>query len=145
MAQTEAVPTPVSVDAPAPAPELSVVVTLLNEEGSVDELYRRTVAALDAVGQRYELIFIAIRGTLFMYWLSSCSAPASVGEMARVCRRGGVIGVTVTGEDDEDAGQRAAAVVRIAANLGVGATMFDTTAQVSNVETIPVVGVILTR
>ena len=58
MAQTEAVPTPVSVDAPAPAPELSVVVTLLNEEGSVDELYRRTVAALDVVGQPYELIFI---------------------------------------------------------------------------------------
>ena len=58
MAQTEAVPTPVSVDEPAPAPELSVVVTLLNEEASVDELYRRTVAALDVVGQPYELIFI---------------------------------------------------------------------------------------
>jgi ubiquinone/menaquinone biosynthesis C-methylase UbiE len=70
---------------------------------------------------------------------------ASVGEMARVCRRGGVIAVTVTGEDDEDAGQRAAAVVRIAANLGVAATLFDTAAQVSNVETIPVMGVILTR
>jgi undecaprenyl-phosphate 4-deoxy-4-formamido-L-arabinose transferase len=58
MAQTEAVPTPVSVEAPAPAPELSVVVTLLNEEASVDELYRRTVAALDAVGRSYELIFV---------------------------------------------------------------------------------------
>jgi hypothetical protein len=53
--------------------------------------------------------------------------------------------VTVTGEDDEDARQRAAAVVRIAANLGVAATLFDTTARVSNVETIPVMGVILTR
>jgi ubiquinone/menaquinone biosynthesis C-methylase UbiE len=70
---------------------------------------------------------------------------ASVGEMARVCRRGGVIGVTVTGEHGEDAGQRAAAIVRIAANLGIAAKMSDTAAQVSNVETIPVVGVILTR
>ena len=70
---------------------------------------------------------------------------ASVGEMARVCRRGGVIAVTVAGEDDEDANERAAAVVRIAANLGVGATPCDTAAQVSNVENIPIRAVILTR
>jgi ubiquinone/menaquinone biosynthesis C-methylase UbiE len=70
---------------------------------------------------------------------------ASVGEMARVCRRGGVIALIVSGEDDEDAGQRAAAVMRIAANLGVAATLFDTAALVCNVEPIPVVGVILTR
>ncbi len=37
-------------------PELSVVVTLLNEEGSVDELYRRTVESLD--GRRFELVFV---------------------------------------------------------------------------------------
>ena len=30
----------------APAPEVSVVVTLLNEADTVDELYRRTAAAL---------------------------------------------------------------------------------------------------
>jgi hypothetical protein len=30
-----------------PAPALSVVVTLLNEQGSVEELYRRTVTSLD--------------------------------------------------------------------------------------------------
>ena len=70
---------------------------------------------------------------------------ASVGEMARVCRRGGVIAVTVTGSDDADAGQRADAVVRIAANLGVAAVRFDTAARVSNVEPVPVLGVILTR
>jgi undecaprenyl-phosphate 4-deoxy-4-formamido-L-arabinose transferase len=35
---------------------LSVVVTVLNEEGSVEELYRRTVAALD--GQAFELVFV---------------------------------------------------------------------------------------
>jgi undecaprenyl-phosphate 4-deoxy-4-formamido-L-arabinose transferase len=37
-------------------PELSVVVTLLNEEATVDELYRRTVAALD--GKPFELVFV---------------------------------------------------------------------------------------
>jgi undecaprenyl-phosphate 4-deoxy-4-formamido-L-arabinose transferase len=39
-----------------PAPDLSVVVTLLNEEGSVEELYRRTVTALD--GRPFELILV---------------------------------------------------------------------------------------
>ncbi len=37
-------------------PDLSVVVTLLNEEGSVEELYRRTVTALD--GKPFEVIFV---------------------------------------------------------------------------------------
>jgi undecaprenyl-phosphate 4-deoxy-4-formamido-L-arabinose transferase len=37
-------------------PDLSVVVTLLNEEGSVEELYRRTVTALD--GRPFELILV---------------------------------------------------------------------------------------
>ncbi len=37
-------------------PDLSVVVTLLNEEGSVEELYRRTVTALD--GKPFELILV---------------------------------------------------------------------------------------
>src|SRR5919106_250660 len=45
-------PTPL----PLPAPALSVVVTVLNEEGTVDELYRRTVAALG--GRAFELIFV---------------------------------------------------------------------------------------
>jgi glycosyltransferase involved in cell wall biosynthesis len=35
---------------------LSVVVTVLNEVGSVEELYRRTVAALD--GRSFELVFV---------------------------------------------------------------------------------------
>src|SRR5689334_6791723 len=38
------------------APALSVVVTVLNEVGSVDELHRRTVAALD--GRSFELVFV---------------------------------------------------------------------------------------
>jgi undecaprenyl-phosphate 4-deoxy-4-formamido-L-arabinose transferase len=37
-------------------PALSVVVTLLNEQGSVEELYRRTVTALD--GRPFELILV---------------------------------------------------------------------------------------
>jgi undecaprenyl-phosphate 4-deoxy-4-formamido-L-arabinose transferase len=38
------------------APALSVVVTLLNEEASVEELYRRTLGSLD--GTSFELIFV---------------------------------------------------------------------------------------
>src|SRR2546428_11117972 len=45
-------------DADLPAPDLSVVVTLYNEAGSLDELYRRTVAALDAGPWTFELIFV---------------------------------------------------------------------------------------
>src|SRR5919199_181530 len=41
-----------------PAPDLSVVVTVFNEAGSLDELYRRTVAALDPAPRSYELIFV---------------------------------------------------------------------------------------
>src|SRR5919112_2588732 len=37
-------------------PELSVVVTVLNEEDTVEELYRRTVAALD--GKPFEILFV---------------------------------------------------------------------------------------
>src|SRR5919107_2289226 len=37
-------------------PELSVVVTVLNEERAVEELHRRTVAALD--GRPFEIVFV---------------------------------------------------------------------------------------
>src|ERR687888_191413 len=40
----------------AAAPEISIVVTLLNEAETVDELYSRTVAALD--GRAFELVFV---------------------------------------------------------------------------------------
>ena len=58
MSQTRPAPsaTPLSEDA-AP-PDLSVVVTVFNEEASVEELYRRTVAALDALGSPYEIVFV---------------------------------------------------------------------------------------
>ena len=47
MSGTEALETGRVTDADLPAPDVSIVVTLFNEAGSVDELYRRTVAALD--------------------------------------------------------------------------------------------------
>src|SRR5438445_13487325 len=47
---------PVPLEQAVPAPELSVVVTLLNEAGTVDELYRRTVDAL--AGRAFELLFV---------------------------------------------------------------------------------------
>jgi undecaprenyl-phosphate 4-deoxy-4-formamido-L-arabinose transferase len=54
MAQADLSP----VAEPGPAPELSVVVTLYDEVGSLDELYRRTVATLDPLDRPYELIFV---------------------------------------------------------------------------------------
>ena len=43
---------------PVPAPDVSVVVPIFNEESSVDELYRRTVAALEQTARSFELIFV---------------------------------------------------------------------------------------
>jgi undecaprenyl-phosphate 4-deoxy-4-formamido-L-arabinose transferase len=40
------------------APEVSVVVTLYNEAGSVEELYARTAATLDELGRAWELVFV---------------------------------------------------------------------------------------
>ena len=56
MAQTGVLPTPVPLPAEAPAPEVSVVVTLLNEESTVEEVVRRTVAALG--GRSWELLLV---------------------------------------------------------------------------------------
>jgi undecaprenyl-phosphate 4-deoxy-4-formamido-L-arabinose transferase len=58
MAGTEAFESTRIVEADLPAPDISVVVTLYNEVGSLDELYRRTVAALDPGPRTFELIFV---------------------------------------------------------------------------------------
>src|ERR671933_1458039 len=58
MSQTRPAPSPTRLREDAPAPALSVVVTLFNEERTVDEVYERAVAALDALGRPYELIFV---------------------------------------------------------------------------------------
>jgi undecaprenyl-phosphate 4-deoxy-4-formamido-L-arabinose transferase len=42
----------------APVPDLSVIVTAYNEAASMDELYRRTVAALTPLERPFELIFV---------------------------------------------------------------------------------------
>jgi undecaprenyl-phosphate 4-deoxy-4-formamido-L-arabinose transferase len=42
----------------APGPAVSVVVPVLNEEPRLEELYRRTTAALEQSGQTFEVIFV---------------------------------------------------------------------------------------
>jgi undecaprenyl-phosphate 4-deoxy-4-formamido-L-arabinose transferase len=60
MAQTDVLPgpEPAALDDEAGAPDLSVVVTVLNEAGTIDELHRRTVAALEPLGRPFELIVV---------------------------------------------------------------------------------------
>src|SRR5216117_24070 len=58
MTGTEAVETRRVTEADLPAPDVSIVVTVFNEAGSVEELYRRTIAALDPGPRTFELIFI---------------------------------------------------------------------------------------
>jgi undecaprenyl-phosphate 4-deoxy-4-formamido-L-arabinose transferase len=45
-------------EAELPAPDVSVVVTLYNEADSLEELYRRTIAALEPGPNTFELIFV---------------------------------------------------------------------------------------
>jgi undecaprenyl-phosphate 4-deoxy-4-formamido-L-arabinose transferase len=58
MARTEAVEGGRSAEADLPAPDVSVVVTLYNEAASVEELYRRALAALEHGPRTFELIFV---------------------------------------------------------------------------------------
>jgi undecaprenyl-phosphate 4-deoxy-4-formamido-L-arabinose transferase len=57
MERTDVLPLPSGL-ADTPAPDVSVIVPLLDEEGSVDELYRRVATALDAGPRSWELIFV---------------------------------------------------------------------------------------
>jgi undecaprenyl-phosphate 4-deoxy-4-formamido-L-arabinose transferase len=50
--------TPHASARPGAAPEVSVVVTVLNESLVLEELYARAVAALDGIGRTWELIFV---------------------------------------------------------------------------------------
>src|SRR5881392_4146171 len=58
MADTEARPAARAAEAELPAPDVSVVVTLYNEADSLEELYRRAVAALEPGPRTFELIFV---------------------------------------------------------------------------------------
>jgi undecaprenyl-phosphate 4-deoxy-4-formamido-L-arabinose transferase len=58
MSQTRPAPSVVRLPEDGAPPDLSVVVTVFDEERSVEELYRRTVAALDTLGRPYEIVFV---------------------------------------------------------------------------------------
>src|SRR5213079_2963229 len=58
MSDTEVRAVPGVADAELAAPDVSVVVTVFNEAACVEELYRRTIAALDAGPRTFELIFV---------------------------------------------------------------------------------------
>jgi undecaprenyl-phosphate 4-deoxy-4-formamido-L-arabinose transferase len=58
MSDTEVRAEPGLADAELPAPDASVVVTVYNEAACVEELYRRTVAALEPGPRTFDLIFV---------------------------------------------------------------------------------------
>jgi undecaprenyl-phosphate 4-deoxy-4-formamido-L-arabinose transferase len=58
MAETEVLSSPLSVEEGEGAPDVSIVVTLLNEEGTIEELYRRTVDTLERTPYTFELVFV---------------------------------------------------------------------------------------
>jgi undecaprenyl-phosphate 4-deoxy-4-formamido-L-arabinose transferase len=58
MSDTEVRAEPGVADAELPAPDVSVVVTVYNEAACVEELYRRTVAALEPGPRTFDLIFV---------------------------------------------------------------------------------------
>ena len=58
MAETRAITRVERLAEDTPAPDVSVVVTVFDEEQSVDELYERATAALDALGRPYEIVFV---------------------------------------------------------------------------------------
>jgi glycosyltransferase involved in cell wall biosynthesis len=58
MGRPEIVPAPPGVDPDEDAPELSVVVTVYEEQASLPELHRRVLAALEATGHSFELLYV---------------------------------------------------------------------------------------
>jgi undecaprenyl-phosphate 4-deoxy-4-formamido-L-arabinose transferase len=58
MAETDLFAAGSELASDGPPPNVSVVVTLYDEEATVDELYRRTIAALEKSGRAFELIFV---------------------------------------------------------------------------------------
>ena len=58
MAETDLLPAGSELAAEAASATVSVVVTLYDEEPTVEELYRRTVKALETLGRPFELLFV---------------------------------------------------------------------------------------
>jgi glycosyltransferase involved in cell wall biosynthesis len=71
----------------APAPQLSVVVPLLNEESTLGELYRRLSTTLDAVSRTYEIVFVddgSLDGTYYgLCALAAADPSIRVVKLAR--------------------------------------------------------------
>ena len=59
---------------------ISVVVTLYNESASLDELYRRTAASLEALGDPFEVVFVDDGST------GGCGPSASAATSASIPR-----------------------------------------------------------
>jgi undecaprenyl-phosphate 4-deoxy-4-formamido-L-arabinose transferase len=58
MSRPETLSAPQSAADPGPRPELSVVVTLYDEVGTLDELQQRLTATLGACGRTYEILYV---------------------------------------------------------------------------------------
>jgi undecaprenyl-phosphate 4-deoxy-4-formamido-L-arabinose transferase len=58
MAEIETIPAPMPDLADSGVPAVSLVVPVYNEEKTVEEVYRQSVAALESLGQPYEIIFV---------------------------------------------------------------------------------------
>jgi undecaprenyl-phosphate 4-deoxy-4-formamido-L-arabinose transferase len=58
MSHTELAPRPAAAAAVDGLPEISVVVCVYNEQRTLDQVYRRTVAALDPLARPFELILV---------------------------------------------------------------------------------------
>jgi glycosyltransferase involved in cell wall biosynthesis len=58
MARPETVPAARGVEPDERAPEVSIVVTVFNERGSLPELHRRALEALTAAGDEFELLYV---------------------------------------------------------------------------------------
>jgi undecaprenyl-phosphate 4-deoxy-4-formamido-L-arabinose transferase len=58
MEQVDVLGIPAAEPADEARPELSLVVTLLDEAATVEELHRRTIAALDPLGRPFEVIYV---------------------------------------------------------------------------------------
>src|SRR5919106_488344 len=58
MAEIKTVATPLHDLTEVAAPDISLVVPVYNEERTVEEVYRRSVAALEALGRPYEIILV---------------------------------------------------------------------------------------
>src|SRR5829696_9596558 len=58
MAGTEVYAGPAATPDAAATPSVSVVVTVFDERGTIEQLHSRTVAALEETGRPFELIFV---------------------------------------------------------------------------------------